>query len=89
MLFSIIENIQQSKGKMARVIQYNIALGKHNFARLHDDQTGNKENHILFELVRRRPLLPEQGCYQPEETLFGFGLWFLVGFFMLAKISIN
>lgn len=62
MVFNIMEKIQQSKEKMSRVlyscIQYIIGIGKYNFARLHDNQTGSKENHILFEIPRRRPLLP-------------------------------
>lgn len=62
MVFNSIKKIQQNKEKMARVfyscIQYIIALGKYSFARLHDDQTGSKENRILFEIARSRPFLP-------------------------------
>lgn len=73
-----MEGIHQNKEKLPRVFyscfQYIIALGKYNFARLHDDQTGNTKPHNLFEIARRGPLLPKWSCYQPEETLFGVSL---------------
>lgn len=72
-------------------IQYIVALGKYNFTRLHDDQKRSKENHILFEIARRRPFLPWWSCYQPEETLLvleGVFCCFVL-FLMLARVTIN